>query len=176
MLDRSFKLLAVACVVMLLQACGTAHIKPGAVAEDLSLYKNAYIGSVDLSSKEADAEVDATNKKMKSYATMRLAETIQSNAFTLVSSNTDLQNSLLFDLDIDIVYGNRAARYFIGFGAGKGTMRSVLTVKDKTTGKVVYSATGASDLSVGAFGGSMESVIKNGIDKLLQGFPGGSAG
>ena len=93
-----------------------------------------------------------------------------------MSKNSDLQSSLLFDLDIDIVYGNRAARYFIGFGAGKGTMRSVLTVKDKATGKIVYSATGASDLTIGAFGGSMESVIKNGIDKILEGFPNGGAG
>ena len=87
----------------------------------------------------------------------------------LVASSDGGVGTLAFKLDLDIRYGSRAAR---GFGAGKGTVNSTFEVIDSVSGEVKYRATGASDLAVGAFGGSMESVIEKNIDALLDGYQG----
>ena len=38
------------------------------------------------------------------------------------------QKTLIINLDINMKYGNRALRYWVGFGAGKGNVNSVLSV------------------------------------------------
>ena len=62
--------------------------------------------------------------------------------------------------------------YYRFHAPGKGTVNSTFEVIDSVSGEVKYRATGASDLAVGAFGGSMESVIEKNIDALLDGYQG----
>ncbi len=74
-------------------------------------------------------------------------------------------------LDIDMVYGSRAKRYWGGFGAGRGSVDSVLTVSDNQTGEQKFRAVAESDLSVGGFGGSMEAVLKENVRELVDQYP-----
>ena len=78
---------------------------------------------------------------------------------------------MVVSLDVDLVYGNRAARYFGGFGAGKGSVDSVLSVMDPSTKVVKFKAVSESDLSMGAFGGDMQSVLKSNIKELIKQYP-----
>jgi hypothetical protein len=81
------------------------------------------------------------------------------------------EKALVVNLDIDLVYGNRAARYWGGFGAGKGSVDSVLTVTDSQTGEEKFRAVAESDLAMGAFGGDMGSVLKGNIKQLVDQYP-----
>lgn len=156
-------------LVVVLQACGTAHVQPNFVSEDLGRYTSAYISKIDIQSAEQNNDSLDMNKKMEVYAKEKLAELIEKNQYALVTDpNNSNKSSLEFSLDLDIVYGSRAARYWAGFGAGKGSVISTFEVVDSKSGEVKYSSSGASDLAMGLFGGSMAAVIKQNIDKLIN--------
>ena len=155
---------------MFIQACGSAHIEYGVRSPDIDQYASGY-AEVDVSSIEENDDTVAMNKKMEGYATQKLDELIM-GGHKLVASSDGGVGTLAFKIDLDIRYGSRAARYWGGFGAGKGTVNSTFEVIDSLSGEVKYRATGASDLAVGAFGGSMESVIEKNIDALLDGYQG----
>ena len=107
---------------------------------------------------------------MEEYARVKLNELILKNGYQENAGSTD-EASLGFNLELDIIYGSRAARYWGGFGAGKGSVNSTFEVIDSKTKQTKYSTSAASDLAMGAFGGSMEAVIKKNIDKLLDSYP-----
>ena len=151
----------------LLQACGTAHIQPTAYSNDLDQYDTAYISSINIQSREQNGDSLEMNKKMEQYAQKKLGELFSENRYQQVDGPGEAA-SLAFNLKLDIIYGSRAARYWGGFGAGKGSVNSTIEVVDSKTQEVKFSSSGASDLSMGAFGGSMEAVIKQNIELLLM--------
>ena len=63
--------------------------------------------------------------------------------------------------------GSRAARYFIGFGAGKAycTIQSVFI--DKTTGKQVLKANFEGELGGGFFGGTSKQAAREVVDSII---------
>jgi hypothetical protein len=166
--------LLVAFVVVLLQACGAAHVKPGTSSDSLGSFSSAYIDEIKFHSQEQNGDSLEMNKKMEQYAESELNRIIKSKSYRVIEkSSAGTEKALAFKLDVSIVYGSRAARYFVGFGAGKGSVNSQLQVVDSTSNEVVYSASAESDLSVGGFGGSMEAVIRQNIEKLLATYPRG---
>jgi hypothetical protein len=167
-----FRYFSVVIIAMLLQACGSAHVRQGSIHENIGSYKQAYISEISVTSKEQNVDALDMNQRMQEYAKERIEEIISSNSYEVISKTT-AGKALAFKLTISVVYGNRAARYFGGFGAGKGTVSSRLQVVDSKTNAVVYSASAESELSVGAFGGSMETVLQENIDKLLDTYPKG---
>ena len=164
--NRSRYSVIVLCII--LQACGTAHINQGLRSEDISQYANAFV-EVEVRSTEQKDDAIEMNRKMEEYATRKLSELIQ-NTHKLVDPGDRGLETLAFKIGLDIRYGSRAARYWAGFGAGKGSVNSTFEVVDSDTGEVKYRATGESDLAVGAFGGSMQSVISKNIDALVEGY------
>ncbi|HRH40085.1 MAG TPA: DUF4410 domain-containing protein [Pyrinomonadaceae bacterium] len=56
--------------------------------------------------------------------------------------------------------GNRAARYLIGFGAGKTKVAALITITDKATGKVVLEKTVDGKVIIGLFGGDSNGATR----------------
>ncbi|MCF7520711.1 DUF4410 domain-containing protein [Neisseria sp. ZJ106] len=70
------------------------------------------------------------------------------------------------EIKYKIIYnkGNRALRYFVGFGAGKARADikvKVISTKAGEKGKVLATFTTQATLSIGAFGGNPKNVVKN---------------
>ena len=66
--------------------------------------------------------------------------------------------------------GNRAKRYFIGFGSGKAycTIQSVFT--DKTTNENILKLNFDGELSMGLFGGSVDEAVQGVVEAYLDYF------
>ena len=77
---------------------------------------------------------------------------------------------MIWNLDIDVQYGNRALRYTVGFGAGKGHVRSTLVVDDGAK-QEKYRSGADSDLAIGGFGGDIGAVLRDNIHKLVGALP-----
>ncbi len=56
-------------------------------------------------------------------------------------------------------------------GAGKGSVASVLMVTDSQTGEDKFRAAADSDMTMGAFGGDMEAVLKKNVRALVDQYP-----
>ncbi len=172
-LHRNIKLLSIITISFLLHACGVAHVKTEVIAQDINQYTNIFIQNVRVYSNEASAKNNAAlQEKLKSWESHsrgQIESYINASKFTLVQSLDDTKgDTLLIDLDVNVMYGNRALRWVVGFGAGKGGVDSTLTVKDAKTGEVKYRGHGDSDLSVGITGGDMGDVLEKNIRKLLK--------
>ena len=70
---------------------------------------------------------------------------------------------------IEVTYGNRALRYFVGFGAGAGHIQVTVELQDKT-GRILYATDSKADLAVGVFGGDMAQVVRNTIQAAVKEF------
>jgi hypothetical protein len=71
---------------------------------------------------------------------------------------------------IDLVYGSRAMRYIVGFGAGSGSIVCNLKLKDISSGEIKLEMESHSKLSMGGLGGSMGAVIEANIEKTVDEF------
>ena len=176
-IHKSIKILSVIGISFLLYACGTAHVKTDVAAQDLHQYANIFIQDVRVYSNEASAKNNAPlQEKLKgwqSYTRGQLETYVNSSKFTLVQSLDDIKvDTLLIDLDVNVKYGNRALRWAVGFGAGKGGVDSTLTVKDAKTGEVKYKAYADSDLSGGGAGGDIGDVLEENIRELIKQYSG----
>ena len=157
---------------LFLTGCGAAHVKTDIQSQKFTQYDNILIQSVKVYSKEVSAKDNqALQEKLRrwqSFASGQIQEYVRDSKFTPVASlRTARGATLLLDLDVDVQYGNRALRWAVGFGAGKGGVYSVLTIKDARTGEIVYKSQADSDLSVGAAGGDIGSVLESNIKKLI---------
>lgn len=77
------------------------------------------------------------------------------------------------DLDININIenfneGNRALRYWVGFGAGKATSKIVTTLVDKESGKIVGNIQTDGMLAMGVFGGNSKDVLKRSAKDIAK--------
>lgn len=70
-------------------------------------------------------------------------------------------DALSIDYNIQLYdQGNRALRYFVGFGAGKAET-TILTIIKNKSGKNIGNIKTNADLKIGFFGGNAEQIIKN---------------
>jgi hypothetical protein len=163
-------------VLLTLSGCGVAHVRTEIESTDLHQYDNVFIDVVDVHSQEVNAE---SNEKLQtkmieweSFARAELEGYVNESHYQLLNKLPETPDStLVVNLDIDLVYGSRAARYWAGFGAGKGSVDSVLTVSDPITKETKFRAVSESDLSMGGFGGDMQAVLKNNIKTLVEQYP-----
>jgi len=167
-----FKTFIFLSVAMVIAGCGVAHVKSDTPKVDVSKYSAAKIGEVKVYSLEKNAASNAPlQKKLANWqqeAIEKLGKAISMTPLRLAAeASPPSDNTLVFSIDSNVRYGNRALRWAVGFGAGKGGVVSVLTVTDEMTGSLVYRATAESDLAVGGAGGDMGSVFRKNIDKLL---------
>lgn len=143
---------------------------------DLHQYEKVYISDIRVYSKEEaakdNAELQAKMDEWKLFARNELEGYLNDSHYRLVEKiPPDGEQVLVVDLDINLAYGNRALRYWVGFGAGKGGVNSVLIVADSKTGEEKFRAVAESDLAMGGFGGDMEGVLKANIKELVDQYP-----
>ncbi len=92
----------------------------------------------------------------------------ENGKYASIENSAPSKKSLTLDSTINLVYGSRALRYWVGFGAGAGSCIIRLTLKDSSTAEVKYEVENESDLAIGAFGGSMEKLIKKNIRNTIK--------
>ena len=173
--------------LLLLSACSSGPVKTQTEAEDLDRYRNAYVADVVVRSTESTANAQKENREVEQFARAELKRIIEESRYRYLPARpasassraegdaralSELDDTLAVSLDMNITWGNRAVRYLVGFGAGKGRISSTLTVKDATTGAVKYRSSKDSMLAMGLFGGSMEPVVRENIAGLLAEYPG----
>ena len=79
-------------------------------------------------------------------------------------------DTLLVDVDIDMIYGSRVLRGVVGFGAGSGHSTVTINLIDPQSKEIKFSTTEKENLSMGFFGGSMNGVVKRSIQESIQKF------
>jgi hypothetical protein len=163
-------------LVTTLYGCGVAHVRTDVASSDLHQYDKVFISEVKVQSQEAAAQDNAVLQtqmdEWEVFARGELEDYVNDSHYQLINQPPAItEKALIINLDIDLTYGNRALRYWIGFGAGKGGVDSVLTAIDSETGDEKFRATAESDLSVGAFGGDMEAILKQNIRELVDQYP-----
>ena len=160
-------------MIAALQACGFAHVRTNVAISNLKSYRYAEPGKVTVSSAEQNGNLQNVNREMEAFVTSELEELFTRNGLRRHAAGEVNVPRLKFDVDVQIVYGSRGKRYItygIG-GAGEGKVTTTLWVVDADTGETAYQALSESTLSVGFFGGSMRSTIKENIHKLLEQYP-----
>ncbi len=160
-----------------LYGCGVAHTKTDFQAKDMGLYKNILISEVKVYSNEAAAinntPLQEKLKAWKIYSQEQLEKQLAASKYNLITSLDEADGeTLLLTLDVNVRYGNRALRWAVGFGAGKGGVDSILTVKDAKTAQVKYKARADSDLAMSAAGGDIGSVLEENVRKLITQYSG----
>ena len=163
-------------IIGTLYGCGAAHVRTEMASPDLHQYGKVFISDVRVYSKEEAAkdnvELQAKMREWELFARNELEGYVKNSHYQLIDQiPSGTQQILFFDLDINLTYGNRALRYWVGFGAGKGGVYSVLTASDSKTGEEKLRAVAESDLAMGAFGGDMQTVLKDNIKKLVDQYP-----
>lgn len=160
-------------LTVLLYGCGVAHIKPGVQSPDLGNYNGIAVNDVKVYSLEPAAKGNAAlQEKLKnwqSYSSEQLSNYVATSSFQRAADGQQ-ESTLLLDLDVNVQYGNRALRWAVGFGAGKGGVLSTLTAKDARTGEIKFEAQADSDLSGGGAGGDIGAVLRKNIQTLIEHF------
>src|SRR5262245_12835032 len=171
---NSIRLFLVVIVAMTAVGCGAPHLRPQVNAAT-ELPASAYIGRVTVSSQEEAAksnmELQAKMGAWETEARSRLLQALTTKGYHVVTdAPAQGSTTLIWNLDVEVQYGNRAMRYLVGFGAGKGSVHSTLVVDDDAKSER-YSAGVDSDLDIGAFGGDIGQVLHANLDKLLSTLP-----
>lgn len=179
-LTRYFSLMLLL-LVLTLYGCGPTHVRSEHVrteleSADIHQYEKVFISKVDVDSQEETARDNVKlQDKMDEWEMFARGElegyVTDSHYQLLPEAPGAAEKALIMNLDIDMVYGSRAKRYWVGSGAGRGSVDSVLTVSDSRTGEQKFRAVAESSLSVGGFGGDMEEVLKNNVRKIVDQYP-----
>lgn len=154
--------------------CGKAYIRTLQAPADLSGYKSIYMAPAKVSSKEQTPKALRLNAQWVAMAREEVTKGLEENGkYVISNSSAPSRESLILDTTINLVYGSRALRYWVGFGAGKGSCKVRLTLKDSSSGEVKYEVESESDLAIGAFGGSMDKLIQKNIRGAVTQFVSG---
>lgn len=129
--------------------CGTPHISDEYLSVDYTTTK--------YSSANVSCDDGEENKKLENYIRTYLQK-----------ENIQLGDNLLIKCKfISYDAGNRALRYWVGFGAGSGHSDISVELFNSENQKVSSFRVKA-DLSVGAFGGNAENMIKDSAIKIVK--------
>ena len=118
---------------------------------------------VELSDKEVDELMKATvenfraSKRFDSVTMVGEASTVEAAPKLKISGEV-----------VKYVKGNRAARYLVGFGAGKTKIMVDVKLTDASTGEVVFNQTVDGDVTWGLFGGSSDSAKGGVSDEIIR--------
>ena len=163
-MNNFLRVITITLLAFSLYACGGAHHKIATPPQNIPTLKQVKILSVEVNSEEDSADALSLNEQWKKLATDEL-QTLLASKSIMVMDDCDLT----VGCRIDVAYGNRALRYIVGFGAGKGHMSVIVELKDKH-GSVLYATNSEADLAMGAFGGDMSQVAKNTIVEAIKEF------
>lgn len=161
---KPVQIFAASVVALALSACAGVHSMVMTQPVRIGELKPVTQHPVTVSSKEQTPEALSLNEQWKKMA----AEELQS---LLVSKNiaSSSNGQATVECSIDVVYGNRALRYWVGFGAGSGHIHVTIELKDNS-GTVRYATKSDADLSVGVFGGDMSGAVRKTIRAAVKEF------
>ncbi|WP_163558678.1 DUF4410 domain-containing protein [Halomonas sp. NO4] len=159
----------IGCLLLLLAGCGTAHVRTDQAAAGLDEYPWVQVLEVEVNSTEQENNHLRLNREFSDYATHRIRGVIQDSGFYQLvdAASVEGPDALVVETHMNITYGSRAKRYWIGFGAGKGMVRTVLAIRRAEDSTKLLQLASDTDLSIGAFGGSMDIAIRENIDELV---------
>ncbi len=147
-----------------LSACGGVHSVVSTPPSGIDGIRMVTIAPVEVESKEQNANALALNAKWKDMARYELRSML---ADKQISTSPDSQETVV--CHIRVVYGNRALRYWVGFGAGSGSLTVTIELKDQN-GNVQYATQSKADLAMGAYGGDMSNVARKTIRTAVREF------
>lgn len=163
-MKKFVRVITIILLTFALYACGGVQHKIVAPPQNISELKQVKLLPVEVSSKEKNSNALALNDQLVKIATDELQSLLKTKDI-MVMNNSDTTMSCR----IDVVYGNQALRYFVGFGAGSGHMSVTLQLKDKH-GNLLYATNSKADLAMGGFGGSMSKVARKTIVEAVKKF------
>jgi hypothetical protein len=151
--------------------CSSLKINTEVEASNFDRYENVYVRDVKVYSNEKNA---AGNKALqvkisewKGFVREELNAYVNSSEFNTVDASKGAE-TLVIDMDVEVVYGNRFLRWFVGFGAGRGQVDTVLTVTDAETQKIKFKAVANSEVRGGGGGGDVGKLLQNNIRHLMK--------
>ena len=151
--------------------CGKAHFQTIKEVTDLSKYNEIYVPNTVVSSDEQKEKLNALNVEFAQLSKNEIVNALtQKSRYRLIEELDSSSSPLVVETTIHIVYGSRALRYWVGFGAGKGSVVINMKLKESLSNEIKFELESKSNLSVGLFGGSMDKVIKNSIKKIVSQF------
>ncbi len=156
--------------LLLLVALGLAASGCGRVAHMVKVQppaatslRGTTLGEVRVSSEDPNADALILNEDLKRVATQELQALLASKR------GSDTTQKQTIEAQVEVDYGNRALRYFVGFGAGKGWIHVTISLKG-ADGNVIYSSFSEAVLGIGIFGGDMKAVAENAIKQAVNDF------
>ncbi|TLF51794.1 DUF4410 domain-containing protein [Halomonas urmiana] len=163
------RILFIFCLLLLLVGCGAPHVRTDKAAAGLDEYPWVQVLEVEVDSTEQKGNHLRLNREFSDYASRRIRGVIEESGFYQLVDVELIEGpgALVVETHMNITYGSRARRYWVGFGAGKGSVRTVLAIRRAEDGTKLLQLASDSDLSVGAFGGSMDITIRENIDELI---------
>ena len=162
---KYFPVFASMLVGLTLSACGGVHNVVTKQPSGIDSIKLVTVAPVEVTSKEQNTDALSLNAQWKRMAEDELQSLLTSKKIATSSNNS--QATVV--CRINVVYGNRALRYWVGFGAGSGSLTVTIELKDKS-GNVQYATDSKADLAVGAFGGDISDVARKAIQTAVKEF------
>jgi|GEM_PF-6613309 len=117
------------------------------------------IASIEVTSKEQNEDAQRINADLKTEMEAQLKEMLASKN---IAVSTHARNTIV--ANIRVVYGNRALRFWVGFGAGSGSVIVDVALKNPL-GRTMYAAQSKADLSIGL---DMAKVSKKAIEEAVE--------
>jgi Domain of unknown function (DUF4410) len=156
--------------------CSSQNVRRAVVADDLYQYTTVYISDARVYSEEQNAATnEELQRQMAEYASRfrtELAAHFTQQGYRVVDAMPASSDSVLVaELDMNLAYGSRAARYWVGMGAGQGGVTSSLTMTDARTGAQKFFIDLESALTGGWTGGNMMGVLEDAFAALVAQYP-----
>lgn len=150
--------------LLTLSGCGGIHNVVNTSSNTAGQYRQLAVLPVELSSTDTSPQVVALHEEWKKFAADQIQQLLAVKGITAAD-----QGETGIVCHIEVAYGNRALRYFVGFGAGAGHVTVAIEMKG-AGGKVLYSGTSKADLAIGAFGGDMKDTVRKTIQAAVKEF------
>ena len=159
-----FRLAIILSLSIMVAACGGIQSKVIANNGSAANAKALELAPIQVSSREQTADAQNYNREWEKLAQEELQGMMQDKGIT---NSTNGEGSI--ECKIKIVYGNKALRYFVGYGAGSGSVEVTLALRDNA-GNVQYATTTNSKLAMGAWGGDMKATAQKTIQAAIDDF------
>ncbi len=161
---NNINLLIVAGLIVFMSGCASSHYSVlKAPSQPINTFKKLEIADFNSNLKDEIAVDLADRFAGQLYRAVMEERELHPNESIfeeVVLETDDIEGVLLLNgTVISFEEGSRAARYFIGFGAGKAycTIQAVFT--NKATGEEIIRTNFDGELSMGLFGGSPEEAV-----------------
>ena len=171
--NRVNVVLLIGCMLFLTMVggCGGAHIVTINADVDIANYNTVYVEEADVASAKQNEKIDEANARYAQYAREQIIAALrQKGRLEILNDISTTPDSLTLQTTLRIVYGSRALRYMVGYGAGSGSISITMKLVDSTSDELKKEVHSNSTLAIGLFGGDMDGVIEKNIKRVVDEF------